>query len=344
MNAQRLLIVGDRGGTNVGQALENAAVGLGIEAKLVQSRLAMEAPAWVRRANWWLRGKRPTKLSQFSSLIVDECRRWRPDTVLATGIAPITKRALLDIGEMGIRRVDYLTDDPWNAAHRAPWFLEALPHYDRVFSPRVANIPDLIRHGCSEVTYLPFAYAPELHYPDPPKSEADRAMFDADVIFAGGAEAARVATIERLIRSGFNIALYGDHWNRFSGTKASDRGHANPVTLRQATTVAKTALCLVRHANRDGNVMRTFEIAAMGACMLVEDTVEHRNILGTDGEAVLYFRTADQMVDRLRWLLAHDEERVRLGATVRTRITNGGNTYGHRLQTMLAVTGTAPRS
>ena len=98
----------------------------------------------------------------------------------------------------------------------------------------------------------------------------------------GGADRDRVPFIAALGAAGFSIALYGDHWDRFPETKPYDRGYADPQTLRQATAAAKIALCLVRRANRDGHVMRSFEIPAIGACMLVEDTEEHREIFGPD--------------------------------------------------------------
>ena len=52
---------------------------------------------------------------------------------------------------------------------------------------------------------------------------------------------------------------------------------------------AKVNLCLVRRAKRDGHVMRSFEIAAVGGCMLAQDTDEHREIFGPEGEAVRLF-------------------------------------------------------
>ena len=147
-----------------------------------------------------------------------------------------------------------------------------------------------------------------------------------------------------LIREGFNIALYGGYWDAHSVTRQAARGHAAPATLRKAIRGAKVALCLVRKANRDGSAMRTFEVAAIGACTLAEYSEEHRQILGEDGDAVVYFRSPQELIARLRWLLAHDEERLRLGTAVRTRITSGQHTYKDRLQTMLAVSMTTSRS
>ena len=68
-------------------------------------------------------------------------------------------------------------------------------------------------------------------------------------------------------------------------------------------------LCLVRRANRDGQVMRSYEAAAIGSCMLVEDTPEHRELFGPDGEAVVYFETIDDMLRRLQLLLDAPDER-----------------------------------
>jgi spore maturation protein CgeB len=81
--------------------------------------------------------------------------------------------------------------------------------------------------------------------------------------------------------------------------------------------------------------MRSFEIPAIGACMLTEDTEEHRAIFGADEENVVYFRSKEEMVDRLRWLLEHDAERVRLAGAAHRLIAGGKNTYRDRLETML---------
>src|SRR5437870_5729537 len=101
----KLMIVGNTGGTNIGGSLLRAALEIGLEAHLVESRLAMEAPTWVRRFNWWFRGRRPTWLGRFSSLLVDKAASLRPTWLLSTGFVPCHKRALQAIGAMGIRRL-----------------------------------------------------------------------------------------------------------------------------------------------------------------------------------------------------------------------------------------------
>jgi len=114
--------------------------------------------------------------------------------------------------------------------------------------------------------------------------------------------------------------------------KRVTRGVADLDTLRAAIQGAKVALCLVRRANRDGHVMRTFEVPAVGACMVTEDTSEHREIFGDDGRNVVYFKTIPEMVERCRWLLTRPDEILRLRTAAHRLIVDGGNTYRDRLR------------
>ena len=329
--------MGNSGIVHVGAHLLNGAKQLGLRSQLYDVNDAFDAPWWLNKFNWKFRGRRPTRLKKFSQQIVQACRELQPRWLISTGLAPIEAQALKEIGAVGVIRINYLTDDTWNPAHRAPWFMEALPLYNHVFSPRRANLEDLRKIGCPNVSYLPFAYAPEIHFPAPPATPEERAQFDADVVFAGGADRDRVPYIAALIRAGFKVGLYGSYWERFKETRKYTRGQADPQTLRKAISGAKVALCLVRRANRDGHVMRTFEVPAIGTCMLTEDTEEHREIFGEEGKAVLYFRTIDEMVEKLRWLLEHDEEKSRLARAAHYLIVNSKNTYKDRLITIYEI-------
>ena len=332
---RRLLIVGNPNEIHVGAHLLRAAQSLRLPVQMCDVNNAYAASWVVEKYNWWICGHRPASLTQFSIQVIEHCEQFKPQWLLATGICPLAHWALAKIGQLGVRRINYLTDDPWNAAHRAPWFMKSLPLYDQVFSPRKANLVDLQRLGCRKVSFLPFAYAPELHYPEPAINENEKGRFAADIVFVGGADADRIDYLRALVHTGLAVALYGGYWDRYSENRAVWRGHADPPTLRKAITGTKVALCLVRRANRDGHVMRTFEVPAMGTCMLTEDTQEHREIFGEDGQAVVYFRTTSEMVEKLRWLLDHDDERKRLAAAAHALITTGCNTYQDRLLQMI---------
>lgn len=339
IRAHRLLLVGYPGGTNVGASFQRAAKNLRIETWFCDAMRAYAAPRWVVRFNWWLRGRRPPYLSRFSNQVVKACWEFQPQWLISTGIAPLEARALKEIGQLGVERINYLTDDPWSQRiFRPRWFFEALPYYDRVFSPRRANLSDMTRSGCQDVQYLPFAFAPELCYPEIPATMEEKTWFSSEVVFVGGADRDRLAYISALIQAGFKVSLYGPYWERFSETRDYTQGQADVRTLRLAISGAKVALCLVRRVNRDGHCMRTFEIPAIGTCMLTEDTEEHREIFGHEGKLVVYFSGIEEMCQKLRWLLNHEEERKRLAAAAQALILGGGHTYQDRLSTMLKLT------
>jgi len=334
-NPTRLLLVANPDAMHVGAHFLEAAGALGIDAHLCDVRRASSGPRLFQKAAWWAAGHRPLRLRRFSREVVEAARRLRPQYVLTTGLAPLDAAALDALGRLGVVRLNFLTDDPWNPAHHAPWFLEALGRYDVVFSPRRATLADIERGGGPRARYLPFAYAPSQHFIDRP-TDAESATWDADVVFAGGGDPDRVEIFDALIRAGLRVALYGGYWDRYAQTRGAARGHVGPGGVRKAIGGGRVALCLVRRANRDSHSMRTFEVPAMGGCVLAEDTVDHRDLFGAEGEAALYFRTPDDAVDRVRALLKAAADRARMSSRSHAIITAGRHRYADRLDQMLS--------
>ena len=335
---ETLLIVGNPEVFHIGSHLRLAAETLSIPTEMCDTRQGFDAPWPVVQLNWRMLGHRPPRLAGFSRQVLSYCQAVRPRWLLATGAAPLTADTLLRLRELGVERINYLTDDPWNPAHRAGWFLDALPNYDLIFSPRRANLDDLRRLGCTQVSYLPFAYAPQIHFPESALPD-ESSQFECDVLFYGGADGDRMPYVLALLDAGLDVHLYGGYWDRHARTRPHFKGHADPATLRKAVNGARITLCLVRQANRDGHVMRTFEAPAMGGCMLTEGTPEHRELLGEDGGVTVYFSDTAELIDRTRWLLARSHERQRLARAVHSLITQKSHTYADRLRAMLEVCG-----
>jgi spore maturation protein CgeB len=328
-----IAILGNAGATNVGESLRRAAIFAGHSVQFFNAYDAVGRNRLLRALAWRFADRRPLRLDRVEAEIIAACASARPDVLIATGAAPLTERSLHTLRGSGILCINYATDDPWNPTQRARWHLRALRAYNIVFTPRRANLNDIRRLGCADVHYLPFGYDDVLFAP--PDGPINAAVHE--VLFVGGADRDRVAFMTDFMSLGLSVALVGAYWDRFSATRSYALGHKAPETLRDLTAAAKVNLCLVRRANRDGHVMRSFEIAAVGGCMLAEDTEEHRAIFGEDGEAVRYFRTPEDAAIRARSLIADPAERERLAASVRTRMAGGANTYGDRLATMLEI-------
>jgi spore maturation protein CgeB len=331
----KVAIVGRFSGAHLAGSLARAAERLGVETIRLDTAEAAGGPRWLGALRWRLADRRPPRLDRFSAGVVDRCVEARPDVLIATGSAALTERALQKLKSLGVVCVDFSTDDPWNAAVRSDWHLRALPHYDLVFTPRRANLDDFVALGCPAVRYLPFGYDETLFAPPDGDDEAP----SHDVLFVGGGDRDRAGFMAAFMRSGPPVALIGGYWERFAATREQALGPKSPEVLRGLTAAAKVNLCLVRTANRDGHVMRSFETAAIGGCMLVEDTAEHREIFGADGTCVVYFRDPAEAAERARVLLADAVMRTKLANCVHQRILEGGHTYRHRLQCMLEATG-----
>jgi spore maturation protein CgeB len=240
---------------------------------------------------------------------------------------------LAAIGRLGIVRVNYSTDDPWNPNQQAQWFLRALPFYDKIFSTRQANIDDFQRQGIDDVSYLPFGYDPLIwHAADTPEIVEGA---EQHVLFVGGADRDRSPFITALARAGLGVTVFGGYWNRYAPSSVRNMGIGDAYAIRRATALSPVSLCLVRRANRDGHVMRSFEIPAAGGCMLAEDTHEHRTIFGDDGARVLYFDSEARMIEGARALLEDETMRRRLAQSANEMILSNKHTYLDRLQTML---------
>lgn len=334
MTWPRVLLVADPAPTQLGAHLLDAAASLGVDIELCDTREAYRGSVIQRKMAWWLAGHRPARLDAFSASVAASARRHRADVVVTTGLAPVTREILDRIHASGVRVLNFLTDDPWNPAHRAPWFLKALAAYDIVFSPRRANLDDLRQAGVRRVEYLRFGYSPTAHRPERPAADL-AATFEADVMLAGGADPERVRTVAPLLAAGVSVALYGGYWTRYPETRAHARGMLDEADLRHATAAARVCLGLVRRANRDGHSMRTFEVPAMRGCLLPERTDDHVDLFGDESNGACYFSGPGDVVAAVRRLLDDAGARQRLAARTQDVVLHGHHTYADRLAAML---------
>ena len=162
MAKRPILIVGVMEEKHVGGQLRKAAQKLGLEVRCFDVTEAYRGNTILQKTAWKL-GRRPIGLGKFSVKVLAAAKEAKPSVILTTGQAPMDQAVLAELGKMGIFRINYSTDDPWNPAHRAGWFLESLKHYDRVFSTRKANL-DQFRELGVEAEYLPFGYDPDLYF------------------------------------------------------------------------------------------------------------------------------------------------------------------------------------
>ena len=329
--AIELLLVGNQGGTNVAQSLANAATASGLTYHFLDQRRAYSSNRIWQAMNWHLAGHRPALLAAFSAQVLEAARQLRPKTLICTGNSPINAKTLQTIKSMGVRAVNFSTDDPWNPTMRARFFLNALPNFAVVFTPRTENIEDF-KHLGVDARWLPFGYDAALFFPEI-LPVALRQSLEVPLLFVGGGDQDRADYLTPLAKAQLGLNIFGSEFERFASLAGCLRGRLEPSELRQRTIAARVNICLVRHANRDQHVMRTLEIAACGGCILLEDTAEHRALFGA---SACYFNSPQNLVQQARLLLANPLEQQRIRDAAHAVIW-GKHRYDDRLESMLAL-------
>jgi spore maturation protein CgeB len=253
-------------------------------------------------------------------------------------ILPETIRALRRLVDCPI--ANYSTDNPFNPVVATSNMTESLGLFDYYFTPRLHTIDRLTILGQKEVHFIPFGFDPGTHYP----AEAGIAGDPIDVTFVGGADSDRVAQISYLVRAlpGTSIRLFGGYWQRTSLRRLHGGSLDGPAYRRVAAT-SQICLNFGRAANEDGHSMKTFELPAMGACMLAESTDEHRMMLGT-GPSTGLFAGLDDLVRQIQNILSNPSARALICARQRDRLAGPEQTYGQRLRQMLSIMGLRGRS
>jgi hypothetical protein len=324
---------------HVGAFFRNALQALGQPCLALDQALYEQtsAPPLVRKVAYRLLGRRPLSYWRFNRDILAAAQDLRAEMVIITGGAPVAGSTLRQLKEqIGAVLVNYATDDPFNRAAWPRRVRANIPFYDLYVCTKRAVMDDVRAAGCRQVAFVPFGYEPCLHFPDKFGSAEEFERFSSDVVFVGGGDPDRYPYFEALVRAipNLSLQLYGLCWDRNRTLARYHRGHALGRDFRLALRGTKIAPCLVRRANRDGHVMRTFEVPACRAFMLAERTTEHQEFF-REGEEVGYFSSPAELVEKVQYFLNHDYERQRMAEAAYRKVMTGNHTYAHRVQQIL---------
>jgi spore maturation protein CgeB len=177
---------------------------------------------------------------------------------------------------------------------------------------------------------------PAYHYPVEPTPEEARSL--AGVVALVGR---RYPYRERLVRelADYPLGVWGPGWPDVADPPVRARVRGAGVSERAKLAIySASALSLNPHHPLNDIVgvnIRTFELAAAGACQVV-DHKEDLPALFKPGEEVVTYRDLGDLRRQLDYYLAHPDEARAIGANARRRAL-AEHTLRHRIQEMLAV-------
>ncbi|MBV5323131.1 MAG: glycosyltransferase [Ilumatobacteraceae bacterium] len=234
------------------------------------------------------------------------------------------------------RLVCFSPDDMMNPANQSAYWRGGIPQYDVHVTTKTQNLVEFTQLGARCVVFMSKSFDPETHRPLE-LSVQDRQKYGSEVAFPGTYEAERGGSIAFLASQGIPVKVWGSGWSKLVSCYPSLRIECEAVFSEEyakAINAAKIGLGFLRKANRDRQTARSVEIPACGAFMLAERTEEHQALFREDVEAV-YFSSNEELVDKVRYYLANDGERMGIAQAGRQRCLKSGYSHASRLQAVL---------
>jgi spore maturation protein CgeB len=260
------------------------------------------------------------------------CLAWRPAAVLVVKGGPITPGVIRRIKA----RVDtlFLNLFPDNPLWMIPF--ECIEAYDLFFTKERYALRALEAVGIRNLHYLPLYGVPAQHHPVPLSPEEAGALAGT-VAFVGSHYPYR----ERLLHElrGYPLRVWGGGWARAESAAVRAMVAGGPLWGRAKLAVYSGATLSLNHHHPMNDIVgvntRTFELAAAGACQVV-DWKEDLPALFTPGREVLAYRDLAELRRLLDYHLAHPDEAREIGQQALKRAL-AEHTLRHRLEEMLAV-------
>lgn len=228
---------------------------------------------------------------------------------------------------------------PWHHRYLWFWYLRTLLYADKNFFYRDVNVREAIGFGVRHAkVMLPYF----LPWKDRPVdlNSSERKKYACDVAFVGHFENdGRALFISRLVEEGINVKVWGTgDWNHKTLGNAFYKlnrvERVNGEEYAKAISGAKISLCFMSRLNRDTYTRRCFEIPAIGSVLLAERTDELMSLFKEDVEAC-FFDTADEMVAKVRWLLADSRKRQGIANAGQRRVWADGHDIYSRAEWFL---------
>lgn len=225
--------------------------------------------------------------------------------------------------------VSYSPDNMALRHNQSQNYLECMDLYDLHFTTKSYILDGLKDLGAKEVVFVNKSYEESFHYPRKITKD-DVQRLGEDVGFVGAWEKERMDSILYLTRNGIKVRVFGTkEWqqckNDNPNLRIEDHGLYDE-DYAKSFRCFKISLCFLRKMNKDQQTSRTMEIPACGGFMLAERTKEHMALFD-EGKEAEFFSNDEELLQKCRYYLEHDEEReiIAKAGTLRCRKSGYSN-------------------
>lgn len=234
--------------------------------------------------------------------------------------------------------VNSYSDDFLDPMKRSRHYNRSIPIFDHIFTPRESNFPELGRYGARQVHKFWKGYIPDMHFPESITAE-EMKLYGTDVVFIGHGEPSRIEPFDRIAQTA-SFKVWGNAWQKLRLPEplkscVQFRG-AEGHEYRKALRGAKIGIQYLSTWARDTQASRSFEIPACGVFMLANRTNDHLSCF-EEGKEAEFFETTNELVDKIKFYLRHDEARRRIADAGYRRCISSGYSNLERIRQMLEI-------
>ncbi len=203
-----------------------------------------------------------------------------------------------------------------------------LKYFDLIFQP--ANLTAGLRAAGAggRIEYVPIGIDPTVHRPVQLTPD-EHARYQSDVCFIGGLSnrfhRARRAMIEYAIEQGVAMKIWGGYREHFIGSPILKCWQGAVWGDEQVKALCATKIGLNFHVDHQpgeldrGLNVRAFELPACGVFQLLQ-RVPSVGEFFDEGKEIICFDSKEEMLDQIRFYLAHDDARRRIADAGRARV------------------------
>ena len=216
-------------------------------------------------------------------------------------------------------------------------YLKSVHLYDVHFTTKSYILDDMRRLGALKIIFTNKHFEQGFHYPRNLTGEEIRRL-GGDVGFIGAWEKERCESILYLANNGIKVRVFGDSkWRAYNGI---DNLEIMPGIFSEdyskALQAFKISLCFLRKMNFDLQTSRTMEIPACGGFMLAERTKEHLGLF-KEGKEAEFFSTNEELLEKCRYYLKHEEARKRISSAGTLRCKKSGYSNEESMRRMIEI-------
>lgn len=276
------------------------------------------------------------ELRRINRDLIKTVENTRPDLVFlyrATKIYPDTVKR---IREMGIAVFLYNNDNPFSKDY--PWYfwrhyIGTIPYADAAFGYRHSDLPEYEKRGASNVHLLRSYYIEKDNY------IIGGTTKKYDVIFLGHFEQDdRLTFIKQLTGAGIHVGVPKRYFENLDKDDPYLQllEDTDGADYNRTINEAKIALVFLSTRHSDTYTRRCFEIPAAGTFMLSQFTDDMASLYEPDKEAV-YFHTPEELLEKVQYYLAHEDEREQIARAGHERLLRDGHEVGDRVEEIMDV-------